>query len=107
MLRVTVHSASQIAAADLTGTSDALVCIQVVDHGSRPPKDFQQCKDERRTSVQKRTRNPRWEETFELPMPAFDKQLLLSLWDEDSGNMREMFSYKVWGGDEGQDEVWG
>ena len=41
----------------------------------------------------KRTLNPSWEETFELEMPMDrDSVLQLSLWDEDTGKARELFS---------------
>ena len=94
ILKVAVHSATNIASADLGGTSDAFVTLELLSRWEAASKPTYS-KELRRSRVVSRTRNPSWEESFEMAVPPGKDVLRLALWDEDRGRARELFSRKA------------
>ena len=97
-LRITVHDASNFKAGDwMTSTSDAFVVAELVDYALAPgaPQWTAVPANARRTSVQKKSTKPVWNEVLDLDTDYHDLNattLRLSLWDEDTGKLREFGS---------------
>ena len=99
-LKISVHDASGFVAGDwMTSTSDAFVVAELVDYERSPgapqwPGNIMPARA-RRTSVQKRSTKPVWNEVLELDADDHELEcttLRVSLWDEDTGKLRELGS---------------
>mmetsp|Transcript_8254 Transcript_8254/g.11027 ORF Transcript_8254/g.11027 Transcript_8254/m.11027 type:complete len:546 (+) Transcript_8254:590-2227(+) len=71
---VTIHSARNLAIADITGSSDPLVTVEV-----GVPPDFQRFK----TKTIKKNLNPKWEETFKISSIPTGTHIRMRVWDRD------------------------
>ena len=71
---MTIQRAMGLAAMDRGGTSDPYVTIKV---GSQ---------SEQKTTVQKKTLTPVWDESFSFRVESMDDALVLQVWDKDQLN---------------------